>query len=121
MIRGLRALVLAALVACLGPFGLDGAADAQQPASLRRIGVPFVGFSPESKEGRAFQEGLRDVGYVDGHDAVIEWRFANGDCARIPKLVADLVQRKVEVIVVDGTVGTRATSTIPSSWRRSPS
>jgi putative ABC transport system substrate-binding protein len=58
-----------------------------------------------------------DAGYVEGRDVVIEWRSAMGDYARIPELAADLVQRKVDVIVVDSTVATqavkRATSNIP--------
>ena len=74
-------------------------------------------FSPESKEAQAFRQGLRDAGYVEGRDLVIEWRSANGDYARVPQLAADLVQRKVDVIVVDTTVAAqavkRATSTIP--------
>ncbi len=76
-----------------------------------------MGFSPESKEAQAFREGLRNAGYAEGRDVVIEWRSANGDYARVPELVADLVQRKVEVIVVTGMVAAqavkRATSTIP--------
>ena len=117
MIRGSTAFALVALVACLGPFGLAGAADAQQPASPRRIGVLLVGCSPESKEAQAFRQGLRDAGYAEGRDVVIEWRSANGDYDRVPELVADLVQSKVDVIVVDSTVAARAakraTSTIP--------
>jgi putative tryptophan/tyrosine transport system substrate-binding protein len=92
-------------------------ARAQQVASLPRIGVLLVGLSPESKEARQFRLGLRDAGYSEGRDAVIEWRSANGDYDRVPALVADLLQRKVDVIVQDSTVGTeltkRATSKIP--------
>jgi putative ABC transport system substrate-binding protein len=92
-------------------------AHAQQPASLRYIGVLLVGNSSESKEAQAFQRGLRDAGYVEGRDVLIEWRAANGDYARVSKLAADLVQRKVDVIVVDSTNAARAalqaTSTIP--------
>jgi len=117
MMRRLLALGLGILLVCLGPLGLGSAADPQQPTSLRRIGVLLVGFSPESKEARAFQQGLRDAGYAEGADVVIEWRSAKGDYARVPELVADLVQRKVDVIVVDGTLAIqavkRATSTIP--------
>ena len=94
------------------------AARAQQRViSPRRIGVLLVGLSPESKEAKQFRLGLRDAGYSEGRDVVIEWRSANGDYDRVPALVADLVQKKVEVIVQDSTVGTevtkRATSTIP--------
>ena len=73
--------------------------------------------SPESKEAQAFRQGLRDAGYTEGRDMVIEWRSANGDYARVAKLAADLVQRKVDVIVADTTFATQAakqaTSTIP--------
>jgi len=72
---------------------------------------------PESKEAQAFRQGLRDAGYAEGRDVVTEWRSANGDYDRIPELAADLVQRKVDVIVVEATLATqavkRATSTIP--------
>ncbi len=117
MSRRIFALALATLAACLGPFGLASAADSQQPASPRRIEVLLVNFSPESKEAQAFRQGLQDAGYVEGRDVVIEWRTASGDYARVPEVVADLVQRKVDVIVSDSTIGTRAlkraTSTIP--------
>ena len=73
--------------------------------------------SPESKEAQAFRQGLRDADNIAGRDGVIEWRYANGDYDRVPELVADLVQTKPEVIVVDNTVATQAvkrvTSTIP--------
>jgi ABC-type uncharacterized transport system substrate-binding protein len=112
-----RRLVLFALAVSLWPFAFPAVADAQQPASPRRIGVLLVIFSPESKEAQAFRQGLRDAGYVEGRDVVIEWRTTNGDYARIPELVAGLVQSKVELIVVDSAVATqlikRATSTIP--------
>jgi len=106
-----------ALAACLGSFSFATAADAQQPASPRHIGVLLALFSQESKEAQAFRQGLRDAGYAEGRDLVIEWRSANGDYNRVPELAADLVQRKVDVIVVDTTVATRAakraTSIIP--------
>ena len=117
MTRRRLLLALMSLAACLASFGLANAANAQQPAAPRRIGVLLVTFSPESKEAQTFRQGLRDAGYAEGRDVVIEWRSANGDYARVPQLVADLVQRKVDVIVVDSTVATRAakraTSTIP--------
>jgi putative tryptophan/tyrosine transport system substrate-binding protein len=94
------------------------AARAQQRVtSPRRIGVLLVGLSPESKQVKQFRLGLRDAGYSEGRDVVIEWRSASGDYDRVPALVADLVQKKVEVIVQDSTVGTEvtkhATSSIP--------
>jgi putative ABC transport system substrate-binding protein len=119
MLARLCHLLLAciALVACLDPFSLVSVADAEQPIAPRRVGFLIVGFSPEDKEARAFQEGLRDAGYAEGRDIVVESRFANGDIDRVPELVADLIKSKVDVIVVDSTPGTvaakRATSTIP--------
>ena len=92
-------------------------AHAQQPASPRRIGVLLVGPSLEGMEAEAFRQGLRAAGYVEGRDVMIEWRSAHGDYDRVAALAVDLVQSKVDVIVSDGTVGTRAakraTSTIP--------
>jgi putative ABC transport system substrate-binding protein len=92
------------------------AARAQQRVA-RRIGFLLVGLSPESKEAKHFRLGLRDAGYSEGRDVVIEWRSAKGDYDRVPELVADLVGAKVDVIVQDSTIGTevtkRATSTIP--------
>ena len=75
----------------------------------RRVGVLLVGLSPESKEAKHFRLGLRDAGYSEGRDVVIEWRSAKGDYDRVPELVADLVGAKVDVIVQDSTVGTEVT------------
>jgi ABC-type uncharacterized transport system substrate-binding protein len=117
MIRAPLACALATLAAYLGPLGLPSPADAQQPASPRRIGVLLGGLSPESKEAQQFRRGLLDAGYVEGRDVVIEWRSASGDPGRVPELADELVQRKVEIIVATGTVAAqgvkRATSTIP--------
>jgi ABC-type uncharacterized transport system substrate-binding protein len=92
-------------------------ARAQQARVPWRIGVLLVGLSAESKQAKHFRLGLRDAGYSEGRDVVIEWRSANGDYDRVPALIADLLQQKVDVIVQDSTVGTevtrRATSTTP--------
>src|SRR5690242_1318628 len=110
-------IVLIFLVAYVAFFGLPSAADAQQSASPRRIGVFVLGWSPQSKMAQAFRDGLRDAGDVEGRDVVVDWRTAGGDYARVTEVVADLVQRKVDVIVVDNTraakAAKRATSTIP--------
>jgi putative ABC transport system substrate-binding protein len=105
------------LALCFGSFGLANAADPQQLVSPRLIGVLLVEFSLQSKEAQAFRQGLRDAGYTEGRDVVIEWRSANGDYARIPELAADLIRHKADVIVVDSTPGAqavkRATFTMP--------
>src|SRR5215813_4031932 len=105
--------LLVGIGACL--FGIaDANAEQSEP---RRIGVLVVGMSLNDSELQDFRQGLREAGYAEGRDVVIEWRSAKGDYDSVPDLAADLIQRKVEVIVVDGTVGTRAakraTSTIP--------
>ena len=117
MTRCTFAFAIATLIACLEPFGFASAADSREPASPRRIGVLLAVFSPESKEAQAFRQGLRDAGYDEGRDVVIEWRSISGNYARAPAVAADLVQRKVDVIVVESTPAAqavkRATSTIP--------
>ncbi len=108
---------LAALLACLGSLGLPSPADAQQPAPPRRIGVLLVGTPPESKQVRGLTQGLKDAGYVEGRDVLFEWRFAKGGYDRLAELAADLVNSKVDVIVVEHTLAVlalkRATSSIP--------
>ena len=73
--------------------------------------------SLDSKEAQAFRQGLRDAGCTEGRDVVIEWRSVDGDYKKVAGLAADLIQQKVDVIVVDTTPATRtvkrATSTIP--------
>jgi putative ABC transport system substrate-binding protein len=92
-------------------------AHGQQATSPKRVGFLLVGLSPESKEVQVFRRELRKAGYIEGRNLVMEWRSANGDYDRVPALVADLIQSKVDVMVHDSTIGTqvakRATSTIP--------
>ena len=106
-------LLLAAGITGIGSL----AARAQQPRLPRHIGFLLLGLSPDSKAAQAFQQGLRDKGYIEGRDVVIDWRSAQGDYDRVPALVAELNRSRVDVIVLDSTVGTeaakRSTSTIP--------
>jgi len=93
-------------------------AEAQQAGKVPRIGY-LSGSSRSSMAPRteAFRQGLRDLGYVEGKNIVIEWRLAEGNPDRVPTLLADLVRLKVDVIVTAGSGGTRlakqAISTIP--------
>jgi len=93
-------------------------ADAQQPKKVPRIGY-FQAPPPSAVAARteAFRQGLRELGYVEGKNIVIEWRFAEGKSERVPALAAELVHLKVDVIVSGGSVLTRAakeaTVTIP--------
>ncbi|MGH6630150.1 MAG: hypothetical protein ACREB3_10500, partial [Burkholderiales bacterium] len=86
---------VAALAGSVALLCLPVRAYPQQPATPRRIGFLLLGRSPESTVVQQFQQGLRDAGYVEGRDVVIEWRAAGGDYTRVPELAADLVQRKV--------------------------
>jgi len=108
---------LVALAACLGPFSLPSAADAQQQAPPRRIGVLLMGFAPDSKQVQGLRQGLQDLGYAEGRDVVFEWRSARGDYDRAPDLARDLVEHGADVIVVESTIAARAakraTGTIP--------
>jgi putative ABC transport system substrate-binding protein len=82
--------------------------DAQQ-TRLYRIGFLSGGSPAPSPTIEAFRDGLRDLGYVEGKNISIEYRFAEGKGdARYPALLADLINAKVELIVADGSGPTRA-------------
>jgi putative tryptophan/tyrosine transport system substrate-binding protein len=99
-------------------LALGVTAEAQQPKKVPRIGSLYAG-DPSTQSARieAFRQGLRDLGYVEGKNIVIERRYAEGKYDRLPALVAELVRLKVDIIVTGGGPATRAakeaTSTIP--------
>jgi ABC-type uncharacterized transport system substrate-binding protein len=90
-------------------------ADAQQPPSK----IPRIGYLALDRSAgtEAFLRGLKELGYAEGHNVTIEYRFAEGEEDRFNYLAAELVQLKVDVIVVGGTMAARAvgklTKTIP--------
>ena len=89
--------------------------EAQQLGKIPRIG--FLGGTEGPSVG-AFQRGLRDLGYIEEKNILIAYRFFEGNIDRIPILVTELVQLKVDVLVVAGTLtgirsATQATKTIP--------
>ncbi len=93
-------------------------AAAQQPAKVPRIGGLFPG-TPASAALPldAFWQGMRELGYVEGRNVLIEYRWAEGAMARLPALAAELVQRRVDLILTSSTPASlaakEATSTIP--------
>jgi putative ABC transport system substrate-binding protein len=93
------------------------AAGAQQAAKIARIGYlsPNLAANPHLHE--AFRQGLRDLGYVEGRNLVIEYRDAEGKRERLPALAAELVALRVDVIWAGNTIGAlaakQATSTLP--------
>ncbi len=93
-------------------------AEAQQPGKVPRIGfLGFTSLSAIAARVEAFRQGLREFGYVEGKNIVVEYRSAEGKLDRLPELAAELVRLKVEGIVTSGPSVTRAvkeaTSTIP--------
>ena len=93
-------------------------AEAQQPAKIPRIGLlSAVPLSSMSARVEAFRQGLRELGYVEGQNIAIEYRFAEGKLDQVSHNAAELVRLKVDAIVTAGATDTRAakqaTSTIP--------
>jgi putative ABC transport system substrate-binding protein len=100
-------------------FTLCGAvATAQQPKTVPRVARLYAASaSATADRTEAFRQGLRELGYVEGKNIVVEYRYADGKLDRLPALAAELVRLKVDIIVTGGPTGTRAakeaTSTIP--------
>jgi putative ABC transport system substrate-binding protein len=92
-----------ALVLFVTPF----AADAQQPGHVPRIGWLALA-SPPLIELEGLRQGLRELGYVEGQNILIEGRYAEGKSERLPDLVAELVRLKVDVLLAAGGAATRA-------------
>ena len=113
------------LTLCAMLFALCSSASAQQPAKIPRIGfLSGQSLSTISTRTEAFRQGLRELGYVEGKNIVIEWRFAEGKLDRLPTLAAELVRLKVDVIVTSGLGSTRpaneASNTIPIVMTQDP-
>jgi putative tryptophan/tyrosine transport system substrate-binding protein len=90
------------------------AANAQQPGKVYRIGVLATTYWPPFD---SFRDGLRQLGYVEGHNMTLEYRWAEQRTTQFPDLAADLMRLKVDIIVTWGTpaaqAAKQATSTIP--------
>jgi len=113
--RKLMRKVLFGLALSAMLFALCYPATAQQPAKIPRIGY-LSGAGLESRK-EAFRQGLRELGYVEGKNILIEYRSAEGNLDRLPELAADLVRLKVDVIFVASTdsilAAKSATTTTP--------
>ncbi len=98
----------------LGLLAAPLLADAQEPGKVYRIGV--LGDAPSSF-WEVFRQGLQKIGYVEGKNLVIEYRWGQGKYERLPDLAVELVRLKVDIIVASGFTAIRsakqATSTIP--------
>jgi len=95
------------------------AADAQQAGKVWRIGFLVPQSRPAYLDGREreYLSGMRALGYAEGKDFILEWRFADGQYERLPGLAAELVRLNVDVLIASGSPAIRAaqqaTTTIP--------
>jgi len=110
--KTLRLVVMLALVILTSPL----IAEAQQVGKVPRIGFLRAGPLPQDFL-QGFQQGLRDHGYIEGQNIIIEYRFTDGSTGALANLIAELLQDKVDVVVVSGTAAAlaakNATSTVP--------
>jgi putative ABC transport system substrate-binding protein len=103
--RGLsRTLVLAVAVMLLAIGGATG----QTPARTARVGLLSAGADPASDFRRAFLEGLRERGWEEGRNLVIEQRFTGGEFEQLPRLVSELRRLNLDVLVASGGVAAQA-------------
>jgi putative ABC transport system substrate-binding protein len=110
MRQSVLGIALAALL-----FAPGCLAEAQQPTKVPRMGFLTTSVFPDRNE--AFRLGLRELGYVEGKNIVIEWRYTEGKPDRYPVLTAELVRLKVDIIVAGNPTAAvflkKATTTIP--------
>src|SRR6516164_8975150 len=91
--------------ACALLFALCFSAEAQQPARMPRIGFITVSGNPKNPGvlNEAFRQGLRELGYVEGKNIRIEYRYTAGEPERVPESVAEFVQLKVDALVINSS------------------
>ena len=111
---GVAVVALLALSVAVAPL----AAEPQHPGKVYRIGYLSTPTRESVEYGlQAFLRKLRELGWVEGHNLIIEYRWAEGNVERLPDLAAELVRRKVDVIVAPAgsaaLAAKNATSSIP--------
>jgi putative tryptophan/tyrosine transport system substrate-binding protein len=115
-----RTRFFSALHSALCLFGvmllaLSFRADAQQPKKIPRVG--YVAGTAENPNVEAFRQGLRDLGYIEGKNILVEYRYLEGNWDRVPSIVNELMQLKVDVFVSSNfptiRAAKQATKTIP--------
>src|SRR5215813_9880728 len=100
-----RRAFIATLSVSLGAAVLDVGAQATK---IHRVGFLGNGVRKASPQDEAFRRALREMGWVEGQNVAFEYRWAEGNPDRLPGLVAELVQSRLDVIVVAGTLAIRA-------------
>src|SRR5439155_4057411 len=104
------------LALCALLLALSFLAQARQPTKILRVGILFIG-GRDQPHLEAFKQGLREHGYTEGKNIVLDYRYAEGKLDRLPSLAAELVQLKVDVIVTtsgnSAKAASEATKTIP--------
>ena len=107
-------VVALVLISLLGHSADTHLAEAQQAKKVPRVGYLLSGSAPSPAPARpnptveSFRQGLRELGYVEGKNIIVEYRYAEGKFERLPDLAAELVRLKVDVIVTGGTPSIRA-------------
>jgi putative ABC transport system substrate-binding protein len=113
----LRVAALGLVLAAMGVLGIPFAVDAQQAGKVPRIAVLTTSSPPGTFATDALIQGLRDLGYVEGRNIIIEWRWGHGTTERFPEYAADVVRLNVDLIVASNTAAGHAarlaTKTIP--------
>src|SRR5215813_8986979 len=95
------------VVLCVLPLMRSFQAEAQQPKSIPRIGYlsrdlhPADSRAPAPRNLEAFRQGLQELGYIEGKNIIIEYRYSDGRNERMPALAEELVRLKVDIIVAD--------------------
>ena len=100
MSKRISSLALGAML-----FALGSPVEAQQPAKIPRIGY-LAGFGNPNNPGpqvEAFRQGLRELGYIEGKNLLVEYRYVEEKQDRVPSLVAELLQLKVDILVIPHT------------------